>query len=138
MPQPTKVHHFGDNYWENVPGRGWVFRRKRTRKRRKHGLPAEIGPDGKPVPLTGRNRKPWVRAMRGKPCFYCGDPADTVDHLTPLSRGGENRQKNCVPACHVCNQKKGALTYDEFMLKVKSGEIRLKDGETSGSPAVAE
>jgi hypothetical protein len=63
----------------------------------------------------------------GGKCFYCGCtlPPDTnyfddggnvvescrnwdVDHVIPLCRGGGNELDNLVPACQICNRKKGA------------------------------
>ncbi len=43
----------------------------------------------------------------GKPCVVCGKPADTVDHITPLSRGGTNSPDNLQPMCWDCNRRKG-------------------------------
>lgn len=52
-------------------------------------------------------------------CFYCqqlmvldvdtsGNPRlCTVDHVLPLSRGGDNSPENLVAACRACNQWKG-------------------------------
>jgi 5-methylcytosine-specific restriction endonuclease McrA len=40
------------------------------------------------------------------PCVYCGAPAEHVDHVWPLSRGGWERESNLVPACKPCNSGK--------------------------------
>lgn len=40
-------------------------------------------------------------------CFYCGGPADSIDHLTPLALGGLDVGWNLVPACCNCNNRKG-------------------------------
>lgn len=59
------------------------------------------------------------------PCFYCGKELvppspdhppneHCLDHLTPISRGGENEAKNLVSACRVCNTQKGTKTLEEF------------------------
>lgn len=34
--------------------------------------------------------------------------ADTVDHIVPKARGGEDNMANCVAACRSCNGRKGA------------------------------
>ena len=47
----------------------------------------------------------WKR--QGKCCAYCQRPADTVEHVVPLSRGGSNHEGNLVPACRSCNASKG-------------------------------
>lgn len=51
----------------------------------------------------------------GKECFYCGEFADTIDHMIPRSYGGLSSFSNCVPACSKCNSAKDNLTLDEFL-----------------------
>ena len=71
----------------------------------------------------GRGRR-W-RVLRSeilkrdnKICFYCGTPeASTVDHVTPLSRGGTDSPANLVACCKRCNYRKGEKTGDEFIRK---------------------
>ena len=37
-------------------------------------------------------------------CGYCGDKAQTIDHIVPTSRGGAARDwRNVIAACHRCN-----------------------------------
>lgn len=43
----------------------------------------------------------------GYDCAYCGGPADTLDHVQPLARGGLTARANLVPACRICNLCKG-------------------------------
>lgn len=41
-------------------------------------------------------------------CAYCGNPdAKTMDHVTPISKGGFHTASNVVPSCRSCNSKKG-------------------------------
>ncbi len=45
-------------------------------------------------------------------CFYCKKPfnskrSKTVDHVTPLDKGGEHIMTNLVIACQICNSSKG-------------------------------
>lgn len=50
-----------------------------------------------------------IKARFNHRCAYCG--AETrleMDHVTPLSKGGEHTAANVVPACRTCNAKKGA------------------------------
>lgn len=53
------------------------------------------------------------RRLRGA-CVYCGDPADSVDHVIPLVRGGTHGIGNLVPACLTCNKSKHARTVMEW------------------------
>lgn len=39
-------------------------------------------------------------------CQYCGDPAESLDHVIPRSRGGEHTWDNVVAACRPCNVSK--------------------------------
>lgn len=40
-------------------------------------------------------------------CVYCGQPATTIDHLIPWSKGGRTTMPNCVAACSECNGARG-------------------------------
>jgi len=42
-------------------------------------------------------------------CRYCGkkSPTMTVDHVMPVTRGGDHNEENLVAACRSCNSKKG-------------------------------
>lgn len=59
-------------------------------------------PYRKTLPLTRRN----VIARDNGKCAYCVKKADTVDHVIPRSRGGDNVWTNVVAACKNCNNKK--------------------------------
>jgi hypothetical protein len=39
-------------------------------------------------------------------CAYCGDHADTLDHVVPRADGGATVVENLVPACRRCNLAK--------------------------------
>ena len=39
-------------------------------------------------------------------CQYCGDAAESIDHVIPRSRGGEHTWENVVAACKPCNSAK--------------------------------
>lgn len=49
-------------------------------------------------------------------CAYCDKPASHLDHVHPLSRGGEDVEKNILPACPECNLSKGAKSLAEWAL----------------------
>lgn len=50
-----------------------------------------------------------VLEAHGHKCAYCGSGGPlTVDHVTPLSRGGLHTVSNVVPACKPCNSSKKA------------------------------
>lgn len=64
-------------------------------------------------------------------CAYCANPCTecaTIDHLIPLSRGGDNRLENLVMACRACNELKGDLLVEEFQpLKLKPIQREVTD-----------
>lgn len=48
-------------------------------------------------------------------CQYCGaHGANTVDHIFPQSKGGENSWENTVACCKKCNGDKGDMSLEEF------------------------
>lgn len=53
----------------------------------------------------------------GYRCAYCGIslPDMTIDHVVPLSRGGEHVLQNMVCACSDCNSEKGDRTPTEWL-----------------------
>jgi 5-methylcytosine-specific restriction endonuclease McrA len=52
----------------------------------------------------------------GHMCCYCDAPAEHLDHVRPLSRGGADAEPNLVPACAACNLSKHAKTLAEWSL----------------------
>lgn len=40
-------------------------------------------------------------------CAYCGEIAESLDHVHPKVRGGLTVPRNLVPACLPCNAAKG-------------------------------
>jgi 5-methylcytosine-specific restriction endonuclease McrA len=49
-----------------------------------------------------------VFATKGRFCWWCGQPAGTVDHVLPVVLGGGHELANLVPACKRCNYSRGA------------------------------
>lgn len=51
-----------------------------------------------------------IKAAFAYRCAYCGTKPHTLtmDHITPLSRGGNHTASNIVPACRSCNSSKHA------------------------------
>lgn len=67
----------------------------------------------------------WQNKIARGECHYCQQvfpPAQlTMDHLVPLSRGGQSTKANLVPACKTCNTKKKTLMpleWDEYMARL--------------------
>lgn len=73
---------------------------------------------------TGRWRKLRALKLSREPlCHYCGQvgrttPANTVDHATPVTRGGDFwAWANLRSACAECNFSKRDKTESEFLVK---------------------
>ena len=68
-------------------------------------------------------------------CSYCGIHCSpkkmTIDHVLPLSRGGQNRWTNVVAACGACNNKKGNKTPKEAGMN-----LRVKPHRPKWSPGL--
>lgn len=39
-------------------------------------------------------------------CYYCGQEANTVDHIVPISKGGISSEDNMISCCLRCNSSK--------------------------------
>jgi hypothetical protein len=74
--------------------------------------------------LTGRQRKNLLAGWLSRECAYCSNPAETIDHVVPLARGGTNYEGNLVPCCKWCNSSKSDLLLIEWrMAKPHGGTI---------------
>ena len=78
-----------------------VLTLQHIRKARKRGAPRND--------LTAAQWRE-IKAHYGHCCVYCGQQSQrlTMDHLTPLARGGSHTASNVVPACKRCNSRKHA------------------------------
>ena len=55
-----------------------------------------------------------IRNHYGNRCLSCGrnDVKLTIDHIIPISKGGQDTAPNIQPLCQVCNSSKGARHID--------------------------
>jgi len=60
----------------------------------------------------------WIASLVDPLCTYCGERADTIDHIIPVSKGGTGEVDNLTPACRSCNSKKHTMTLEAFMQKM--------------------
>jgi len=51
-------------------------------------------------------------------CQYCGDRADSIDHVLPRSRGGPHTWENVAAACRPCNLGKRDRTPEEAGMRL--------------------
>lgn len=53
-------------------------------------------------------------------CAYCAKLANTIDHVQPKSRGGQDTWENLVACCLKCNNIKGHKTLAEIGWELKA------------------
>lgn len=64
--------------------------------------------------------KPWkeisaiIFETKGRQCFYCGESANSIDHVIPVTRGGTDNFDNLVPCCRRCNSSKRDKLIEEW------------------------
>ena len=82
-------------------------------------------PNGRSTPVSRRG----VLRRDAHRCGYCGNSANTIDHVMPRSRGGADSWENLIACCLKCNNKKGDRTPDEmnWTLRIKP---RVPHGST--------
>ena len=66
--------------------------------------PNALGGNGtKRLKRLWERRRQIIFKMHDYACYYCGDPADTIDHVKPRHLGGTDHLHNLVAACRDCN-----------------------------------
>lgn len=90
----------------------------------------------KQYPLSITAQSPTVQELadfllssEGKLCKYCGDIADSIDHLTPLVQGGKHEWSNIDMICLQCNVSKMKRTHEEFVNWIKKLNSYITEGE---------
>lgn len=62
-------------------------------------------------------------------CLWCGQPATTVDHIIPSSKGGSDFPHNLLASCSDCNSRRGNRSAFAYLVeKVTSIPNPLKLG----------
>jgi len=76
------------------------------------------------VPYKDRRTSPpgrWrILERDNHTCQYCGDDAETVDHVVPRSKGGDSGWTNMVAACRPCNERKSFKSVKQAGMKLRS------------------
>ena len=77
------------------------------------------------MPKDPRDSRQW-RALRlrilardGHTCTYCGQTADTVDHILPVRKHPDQAMnpENLISACRSCNSAKGSRSHGVFLAR---------------------
>lgn len=81
--------------------KGVVYNRGARHKRR-----------GAPMDALARE---WAAIVLNDPCAYCGEPAVELDHIQPVSLGGDGLWENLSAACRSCNARKNDQSLLQFV-----------------------
>jgi len=102
--------------------------RTRWRKKLQKGAPKGVTLDiplDDVLPFTRKVFQAWLWQQVGLqaiPCGYCRALIDvmslSLDHKTPLRRGGGPELSNLQVICARCNRAKGEFTHEEYLLIV--------------------
>jgi 5-methylcytosine-specific restriction endonuclease McrA len=66
----------------------------------------------------------YIKLIKRDPCSYCGGFSErmAVDHIEPVSRGGDHHWTNMTIACQSCNSAKRDRPMLEFLLYTAARE----------------
>jgi len=67
-----------------------------------------------PKRITKHRFRARIFLAWGHACAYCGEQADTLDHVLPRSQGGLTVMENLVPACRRCHGSKSSADWREW------------------------
>lgn len=57
------------------------------------------------TPLIESFTRDELIARHGDACYLCDGDWDQLEHVAPVSRGGEHSLENCRPVCEPCNRR---------------------------------
>lgn len=98
---PSKGYEFSKRWADKNRDRVRLWKRINVQKRRQRIKQA--GGD----PLTLSQWENLVEAQRGMCWWCCGVLPLEIDHIFPISKGGQHTLSNVVASCKRCNTRKG-------------------------------
>lgn len=132
---------------EELDDLAYATRLRADEQRRVNRGPSAIRGPGRPRPKIKPSKRRAVMARDGHRCRNCGRQGTvenplTVDHIVPLSHGGNNERRNLQTLCWRCNLRKAER---EFIppepIDLERYELRLvprKRSRTNDTTALAE
>ena len=69
--------------------------------------------------ITVKGLRDWLKERRDTACTYCGNPGVHIDHIVPLSKGGEHTWTNITISCKSCNVSKSDMQLDEWLEHIR-------------------
>lgn len=64
-----------------------------------------------------QSQKKHIWKRDGSLCIYCGAPAQDIDHVIPVSKGGKAIIANGVCSCRRCNMEKHGNLNQDFITR---------------------
>jgi 5-methylcytosine-specific restriction endonuclease McrA len=65
----------------------------------------------------------WVESLVDPLCTYCGEPANSIDHIVPIINGGTSERENLTPACMDCNRRKSKMSVESFLKTLEKNDV---------------
>jgi len=89
------------------------------------------------APVSAATRK-WMTGLAAEnpPCAYCGGQWETLDHVIPISKGGDSSRANLLPCCHFCKRSKGAT--DPYVWAARQAARVGKAGPVPSDPTTGD
>lgn len=84
---------------------------------------------------AGENyRRETAAAVANLRCVYCGDQAQTFDHIVPRAAGGPDTYENLAPVCRPCNGAKAARSLGEWSaaIRMEIGRLERRQRQLAG------
>lgn len=101
-----------------------AYHRAKRQRRKSYYLDCSRRYRARKKGAMGKHTAAEVKALvaeHDNKCGYgCGRIVDCLDHIIPLSKGGEDSVDNLLPACAPCNLSKGAKSVYEWLRTRKS------------------
>lgn len=98
---PDKIREIERRYYRNKPTKKIVNARRRRLERA----------------VRDPELNEYAAIVHLDPCVYCGSPSNEIEHIVPLSRGGQHASSNIAAACRSCNAKKYNKSLLMFLLE---------------------
>lgn len=82
--------------------------------RQTHGVGFLFGGAGMSRKTVGAKLRRIIFERDNFSCRYCGENANSIDHVYPVDSGGTDDPTNLVACCHRCNNLASYLVFLDF------------------------
>jgi len=106
---PEKTIEYRKKIFSTLESKVWFHNRRALKRLSANG-----------IKITAINLQDMYIQQQGK-CFYCGNELNNryeLEHIIPISKGGEHKLHNLVLSCKSCNLHKGAKDPETFINEI--------------------